>query len=575
MMNFRLVCLLACVNAILFTAPLLHAQQQGNPHSNLVRMHHEAEDHPYLPNQWHNRKQTPAYRFSKPASGQANRSAGTASTIFTVQVNVDPATGQNITGDAANEPSITRSEGNPGVMVIGWRQFDNILSNFRQAGWAYTTDSGLSWTFPGVIDPGIFRSDPVLDHDADGAIYYNSLTNSPTYMCKVFRSDDGGVTWDAGTDAAGGDKQWMAIDRSSGPVSNNIYSFWTDDYSSCNPDAFTRSPDNGVGYEPCTSIPGAPALGTMTVDRNGVLYVAGVSDSVSDFLVVKSLNAQFDSPPVSWEPYVQVSLDGWLNGWAQVNPVGLYGQVNIDVDRSNGPGQDNVYILAPVMRSSNGDPSDIMFSRSTDGGLTWSPAVRINDDNSVNNTQWFGTMSVAPNGRIDVIWLDTREDSLGLDMSALYYSFSTDQGVTWSANEKLSPEFDPHVGYPMQMKMGDYFDMESDSLGAHLAWAGTFNGEQDVYYSYIQPPVSTGIQSVPARQAYSVFPNPCRGILYLKGPAHNTKVDLYSVQGQLLFSIFLSGYRNTLDISALPSGMYFLNIRESDGRTFTKKVVRE
>jgi hypothetical protein len=33
--------------------------------------------------------------------------------------------------------------------------------------------------------------------------------------------------------------------------------------------------------------------------------------------------------------------------------------------------------------------------------------------------------------------------------------------------------------------MGDYFDMESDSAGAHLAWAATFNGEEDVYYSYI------------------------------------------------------------------------------------------
>jgi hypothetical protein len=33
--------------------------------------------------------------------------------------------------------------------------------------------------------------------------------------------------------------------------------------------------------------------------------------------------------------------------------------------------------------------------------------------------------------------------------------------------------------------MGDYFDMISDYTGAHLAWAGTFNGEQDVYYSYI------------------------------------------------------------------------------------------
>jgi Secretion system C-terminal sorting domain len=70
-------------------------------------------------------------------------------------------------------------------------------------------------------------------------------------------------------------------------------------------------------------------------------------------------------------------------------------------------------------------------------------------------------------------------------LSALYYSNSTNGGVTWSPNERLSDYFDPHVGWPQQNKMGDYFDMVSDINGANLAWAATFNGEQDVYYSYI------------------------------------------------------------------------------------------
>ena len=92
-----------------------------------------------------------------------------------VQVNVDAA-GANILGDAANEPSIAVDPTNPTRMAIGWRQFDNISSDFRQAGWGYTTDGGYSWTFPGAIDAGVFRSDPVLDSDADGNFFYNSLT---------------------------------------------------------------------------------------------------------------------------------------------------------------------------------------------------------------------------------------------------------------------------------------------------------------------------------------------------------------------------------------------------------------
>ena len=76
-----------------------------------------------------------------------------------------------------------------------------------------------------------------------------------------------------------------------------------------------------------------------------------------------------------------------------------------------------------------------MFSRSTNGGATWSSPIEINDDNNTTAYQWFGTMSVAPNGRIDVVWLDTR-DNPGSVNSALYYSNSKDGGVTWSQNEK-------------------------------------------------------------------------------------------------------------------------------------------
>ena len=65
---------------------------------------------------------------------------------ISVQVNVD-AQGENIPGDAANEPSIAIDPTDPDRIVIGWRQFDNISSNFRQAGWGYSHDRGQTWTF--------------------------------------------------------------------------------------------------------------------------------------------------------------------------------------------------------------------------------------------------------------------------------------------------------------------------------------------------------------------------------------------------------------------------------------------
>ena len=162
----------------------------------------------------------------------------------------------------------------------------------------------------------------------------------------------------------------------------------------------------------------------------------------------------------------------------------MLGQTIIAVDTSNGTYHGNVYLLCSVQRNSTSDPLDVMFAKSTDGGVTWSTPMKVNDDPGTSAYQWFGTMSVAPNGRIDVIWLDTR-DNPGTYLSALYYSNSKDGGETWSSNERLSDFFDPHVGWPQQNKMGDYFDMVSENTGAHLSWAATFNGEQDVYYSFI------------------------------------------------------------------------------------------
>ena len=76
------------------------------------------------------------------------------------QVNVD-ASGNNIVGDAANECAISVDPTDGNKMTIGWRQFNDVTSNFRQGGWGYTTDGGLTWTFPGVLQHGLFPQRPV------------------------------------------------------------------------------------------------------------------------------------------------------------------------------------------------------------------------------------------------------------------------------------------------------------------------------------------------------------------------------------------------------------------------------
>jgi hypothetical protein len=177
------------------------------------------------------------------------------------------------------------------------------------------------------------------------------------------------------------------------------------------------------------------------------------------------------------------------------NPEGLLGQVWIACDHSDGPTHGNVYMLCSV-DPPGVDPLDVMFARSTDGGQTWSAPLRINDDaQAFGHWQWFGTMSVAPNGRIDVIWNDTRAWAQS-KVCEVYYSSSADGGLSWSPNVPISPLFKSDLGYPVQKKLGDYYHMISDDTGANLAYAATFNFEQDIYFLRIPVCQDAGLLSL-------------------------------------------------------------------------------
>src|SRR5262249_34276608 len=102
-----------------------------------------------------------------------------------------------------------------------------------------------------------------------------------------------------------------------------------------------------------------------------------------------------------------------------------------------------------------------------------------------------GTLSVAPNGRIDAVWLDSR-NAANNSNSQLFYSNSLDGGNTWSANVAISNSFNPFLGYPNQNKLGDYITVVSDNTAANVAYAATFNGEEDIYYVRILPTPSSG-----------------------------------------------------------------------------------
>ena len=404
--------------------------------------------------------------------------------FMSYQVNVD-SNGQNIVGDAANEPSITVDPTDHNKMAIGWRQFDSVASNFRQAGWGYTANGGASWTFPGVLQPNVFQSDPVLLSDDTGRFFYLSLFAS--FFDTIWRSLSGGQFWENLGLATGGDKQWLTIDNTTSIGHGFQYQAWSTAGNNYNGRQFSRSTDGGDTWRDPVDIPNSPVWGTLDVNSNGDLFLAGVNFDTAQIWCERSTSARNSVLTPTFEQSTPVNLGGQIDSGELINPEGLVGQIFLAVDRSGTSSNNNVYLLASVLPTSALTGSDVMFVRSTNDGLSFSAPQRVNDD-PINHSKWhwFGALAVAPNGRLDAVWLDTRNATNNTD-SQLFYSYSTDAGVTWSANVAVSASFNPFLGYPNQNKLGDYLTIVSDNTGGDVAYAATFNGEEDIYYVRVAP----------------------------------------------------------------------------------------
>ena len=73
---------------------------------------------------------------------------------------------------------------------------------------------------------------------------------------------------------------------------------------------------------------------------------------------------------------------------------------------------------------------DIFYANSTDGGLSFNPSLRVNDDVG-GSEQSQPRIAVAPNRDVYVVWRDPRSAAKGPD---IYFSKSSDLGATWSPN---------------------------------------------------------------------------------------------------------------------------------------------
>lgn len=94
----------------------------------------------------------------------------------------------------------------------------------------------------------------------------------------------------------------------------------------------------------------------------------------------------------------------------------------------------------------NGD-WDVFLRRSADAGRSWGEPRRVNDDPPRNGRhQYLPKVAIAPNGRVDVIFNDRRNDPRNV-MTDVFYTWSPDGIGPFAPNLRLTTEsFDSRVG---------------------------------------------------------------------------------------------------------------------------------
>jgi len=440
-----------------------------------------------------------------------------------------------------NEPSI----------IINPRNTDQLVAGANISSYYYSFDGGYNWTCGNLVSEqnGVW-GDPCLIVDTAGYFYYIHLSSPPEeegewidrIVCQKFDTEtlewtDGSYTGLNGTKEQ--DKAWAVVDS----TTNTIYVTWTqfDEYDFYPPAdttkhsniMFSKSTDGGETWTEAKRI--NKVFGYCLDDDNtteGAVPAVGPDGEVY----------------VAWSGPAGIvfdrSLDGgetWLDEDIPIDPQPTGWDYNIPgINRANGlpitccdisqsPYRGNIYVNWSDQRNGS-DDTDIWFSKSTDGGNTWSVAKRVNDDDP-GKQQFFTWMTVdQANGSIYMVFYDRRNyDDINTDV---YLARSTDGGETFTNMRISDNPFYPSAG----VFFGDYTNITAYNNIVRPIWARADGNSMSIWTAIVD--MSVGVSKPDAIKPFSLaqnYPNPFVESTYYSYELREPSVislDIYDVFGR-------------------------------------------
>jgi FlgD Ig-like domain len=375
----------------------------------------------------------------------------------------------------------------------------------------------------------------------------NGYTSSEIY----FRTSiDSGMSWmpeERLTDAPG-----KSVSPSLVALGATVHVSWIDYRDGPSGQVYYRKRDSGVWRQDTALTADSDTLSYSTIacDSLGRVFIAWWrARNRKGELWFKRFNG------IAWEPGMRLSQDTLLNpGWSPYLP-------SMTV---SGGGVIHLFW--------NSGDEEIYYKRSTDGGATWGPDVRLTYDPAES---WWPSGGVGPGNRVQVVWADGRTNGMG----DIFFKESTDGGQSWSPDSQLttdsSESWCPSIAVDPRG-------------GLHVVWMDSRDTVFQVYYKSRAP---LGIEEGPTsfeRLSFNLFqnaPNPwVRGTRFAYILPHEAQVVLriYNPAGQLVRTLVSgkesAGYRQVDwdgrdDFGRMvPSGVYFYRL-QAGAFSDTKKMV--